>query len=185
MIAPFPNFVRRNDAPDVIFALRNVRRRLIFPAIWRDSANTKAVAEEIHAQVGGDIFHVTTVKTYPEDYRQTTEVAKVEQNNNERPALNVYVENMDEYDTLFVGFPDWWGSMPMAMFTFLEHYDLSGKTVVPFLTHGGGGVQRCEQDIAKVCSSSTVLPALVLSASQGGSSKEQVSSWLRRINLAK
>lgn len=147
------------------------------------TGNTQALAEEIHRQVGGDIFEVVTVKVYPEDYHETTVVAKAEQENNERPELRAYVENMDQYDTIFVGFPNWWGSMPMGMYTFLERYDFTGKTIVPFLTHGGGGVQRCEQDINKVCSKATVKPALILSGSQGRNSQQQVSSWLQRINL--
>lgn len=158
------------------------RKLVVF---FSKTGNTQAVAEEIHSQVGGDIFQITTVKPYPEDYHKTTEVAKIELNNNERPALNAFVENMESYDTIFVGFPNWWGTMPMALLTFLEHYDLTGKTIVPFLTHGGGGVQRCEQDINKTCSKSTVLPALVLSGSQGRNSKTQVSDWLRRIGIVK
>lgn len=168
----------------MVYAQESSGRRTLV-VFFSKTGNTQALAEEVHRQVGGDIFQVTTVKDYPEDYRETTVIAKAEQEKNERPELRAYVEDMDQYDTIFVGFPNWWGSMPMGMYTFLERYDFTGKTIVPFLTHGGGGVQRCEQDIRRVCSKATVLPALVLSGSQGRNSRQPVSSWLSRINLAK
>lgn len=145
------------------------------------TGNTQALAEQIHSLVGGDIFQVVTVKKYPDEYRPTTEVARVELDNNERPELAAYVENMDSYNTIFIGFPNWWGTMPMAMYTFLEHYDLSGKTIVPFLTHGGGGLQRCEDDIRRVCANSTVTQPLVVNGSQARTAQSEVAAWLRSM----
>ena len=102
------------------------------------SGNTEALARMIGNETGADMFRVTTVTPYPEVYRETTELARAERDNNARPAINGRVENMADYDVVYIGVPNWWSTMPMPMFTFLEQYDLSGKTIVPFVTHGGG-----------------------------------------------
>ena len=107
------------------------------------SGNTEALARMIGNETGADMFRVTTVTPYPEVYRETTELARAERDNNARPAINGRVENMADYDVVYIGVPNWWSTMPMPMFTFLEQYDLSGKTIVPFVTHGGGGVANC------------------------------------------
>jgi flavodoxin len=86
----------------------------------------------IQKKTGGDLFHIETVTAYPKDYTETTEVAKDELRSKARPKLTGRVENMGAYDFIFPGYPNWWGTSPMAVFTFLESYDLSGKTIVPF-----------------------------------------------------
>lgn len=91
------------------------------------SGNTEALARMIGNETGADMFRVTTVTPYPEAYRETTEVARAERDNNARPAINGRVENMADYDVVYIGVPNWWSTMPMPMFTFLEQYDLSGK----------------------------------------------------------
>jgi flavodoxin len=94
--------------------------------------NTEVVAKMIRKRTGGDMFHIETVTAYPNDYTETTEVAKNELRTKARPKLTGQVENMGAYDVIFLGFPNWWGTPPMAVFTFLESYDFSGKTIVPF-----------------------------------------------------
>ena len=130
----------------------------ILIAFFSRTNNTKALAEHIQSLVGGDIFQVVTKNPYPEGYRATTRVARAELNNDERPELAATIspEDMEKYDVIFLGYPNWWGTMPMAMFTFLEQYDLSGKTIVPFCTHGGGGLGRCPSDIAKLSPNATI-----------------------------
>lgn len=90
------------------------------------------------------------VTVYPDEYNDLIEVAKQEQDNDERPQLAAALENMDGYQIIFIGFPNWWGTMPMAMFTFLESYDFAGKTVIPFCTHEGSALGRSERDIAEL-----------------------------------
>ena len=131
----------------------------ILIAFFSKTNNTKALAEQIQSLVGGDMFQVATKTPYPTGYRQTTRVARAELDNNERPELAATIspEDMGKYDVVFLGYPTWWGTMPMAMFTFLEQYDLSGKIIVPFCTHGGGGFGLGPSDIAKLSPNATIL----------------------------
>ena len=124
--------------------------------------NTEVVAEMIAGLTGGDLFEIDTVKPYSEDYTTCTQEARRELDNNARPELKSYPDSLDEYDTIFVGYPNWWGTMPMAMFTFLEHYDLSGKRIFPFCTNEGSGMGVSERDLKKVCKGATVGKGLAI-----------------------
>ena len=149
------------------------------------SGNTEALARMIGNETGADMFRVTTVTPYPEVYRETTELARAERDNNARPAINGRVENMADYDVVYIGVPNWWSTMPMPMFTFLEQYDLSGKIIVPFVTHGGGGVANCVSDLKKAVPGATVLDALVVSGGNAQNAQSDVSAWLKRLGLVK
>ncbi len=151
--------------------------------IFSKTGNTMALAEMIQAQVGGDMFQVRTAKPYPDEYSPTTEIARAELDNNARPELAEYLDSLDGYDTIFLGHPIWWGTMPMAMFTFLERYDFSGKTIVPFTTHGGGGASRSDADLRRTVPNATILPQLVVSGSSARNAGDQVTEWLRQNNL--
>ncbi len=143
--------------------------------------NTEVVAQMVQDATGGDIFRIEALDPYPEDYRETTEVAKEQQRTNARPKLTSRVENMDVYDIMFVGYPNWWGTMPMPEFTFLEEYDLSGKTIAPFCTHEGSGLGRSVAEIRALCRQSTVLDGLAIRGSDVQRAQEQVIEWLRRL----
>jgi flavodoxin len=120
--------------------------------------NTEVVANKIKKCLAdADLFKIETVKDYPDDYTDTTEVAKVELHRGTRPALKGEVADMAKYDTVILGYPNWWGTMPMAVFTFLESYDLIGKTIIPFCTHEGGGMGHSVNDVKRLCHGSTVL----------------------------
>lgn len=149
------------------------------------SGNTESLAKMISAETGADLFRVTNVNPYPAEYRETTEVARAERDNNARPPINGKIENMADYDVVFVGVPNWWSTMPMAMFTFLEQYDFSGKTIVPFVTHGGGGVANCVSDLKKTVPGVTVLDALVVSGGSAKNAQSDVNAWLQRVGLKK
>ena len=110
--------------------------------------NTEVVARMIQKATGSDSFRIEAVNPYPEDYDQTTDVAQEEPRANARPELTAHVEDMDACDVIFLGYPNWWGTMPMPMFTFLEEYDFARKTIIPFCTHEGSGMGRSEKDIA-------------------------------------
>ena len=105
-----------------------------------EKGNTHIVADMIAEETGGDLFEIATVNPYPDTYEECTEVAMQEQRENARPELTAQVENMEQYDTVYLGYPIWWGELPMAVYTFLESYDFSGKTIVPFCTHEGSGL---------------------------------------------
>jgi len=119
--------------------------------------NTEVVAKMIQKATGSDSFRIGAVNPYPEDYYQTTDVAQEEQRANARPELTAHVENMDAYDVIFLGYPNWWGTMPMPVFTFLEEYDFAGKTLIPFCTHEGSGMGHSEKDIVRICPQARLL----------------------------
>lgn len=129
----------------------------ILVAYYSYSGNTKDVAEEIHQKVGGDLFEIKTEGTYPEEYRPMTEQAKQEIQDGYRPKLTTAVADMAQYDIIFVGSPNWWGTITPQVSSFLESYDLSGKTIIPFVTHGGGGVQNTVRDLTAQCKDCKVL----------------------------
>ncbi len=145
--------------------------------------NTEVVAKMIQKITGGDLFHIETVTAYPKDYTETTEVARNELRTKARPKLTSRVENMGAYDVIFLGFPNWWGTPPMAVFTFLESYDLSGKTIVPFCTHEGSGMGRSEKDIAKACPKATVLTGIAIHGTSAGSAGPDVSGWIDGLKM--
>ena len=143
--------------------------------------NTEIVAKMIRKKTGGDLFQIDTVSAYPKDYTETTEVAKSELRSKARPKLTGQVENMATYDVIFLGYPNWWGTPPMAVFTFLESYDFSGKTIVPFCTHEGSGMGHSEEDIAKACPKTTILEGLAIHGSQSSFADAEVSSWIDKL----
>ncbi len=145
--------------------------------------NTEAVAKMIQGKTGGDMFHIETVAAYPKDYTETTEVAKNELRSKARPKLIGRVENMESYDVIFLGYPNWWGTPPMAVFSFLESYDLSGKTIIPFCTHEGSGMGHSEQDIAKVCPKSTVIKGIAIHGTNASSAEPEVSKWIDKLSI--
>ena len=143
--------------------------------------NTEVAAKMIQRVTGGDIFHIETLKNYPKEYNETTDVAKKELNNNARPELTNHVKDMSSYDVIFVGYPNWWGTMPMAVFTFLEEYDLSGKTIIPFCTHEGSGLGHSESDIKKLCPSANVLKGLAIRGSKVKVAEKDISHWIENL----
>lgn len=145
--------------------------------------NTEVVTKMIHEITEGDIFRIDTVNSYPEDYMETTEVAQKELRDDARPELSSHVENMDSYNVIFLGYPNWWGTMPMAVFTFLEEYDFSGKTIVPFCTHEGSGLGNSEKDIAKLCPQSTIQDSIAVRGGDVENARNDIAKWLRKISL--
>ena len=145
--------------------------------------NTEVVAKMIQKKMGGDLFPIESVTAYPKDYTETTDVTRNELRAKARPKLTGRVENMKAYDAIFLGYPNWWGTMTMPVYTFLECYDFSGKTIVPFCTHEGSGMGRSEKDIAKACPKSTVLEGLAIHGTSASSAESKVSSWVDRLTI--
>ena len=142
--------------------------------------NTEVIAKKIQGFIGGDLFEIKTIKQYPLDYTETTEVAKVELRNNARPELTDKVKNMDNYDVIYLGYPNWWGTFPMAVCTFLESYDFTGKTIFPFCTHEGSGLGRSERDIKKLCPDANLLPGLDILGRSVANADNVLQSWLKK-----
>jgi len=145
--------------------------------------NTAVIANMVEEAIGGDLFQIITVDPYPKDYRETTDVARVELDEDARPELSTHVENMDAYDIVVLGYPNWWGTVPMAVYTFLEEYDFSGKTIVPYCTHQGSGLGRSATDIKTLCPDSTILDGLAVSGSRVSNAQSDVNKWLSDLGL--
>lgn len=143
--------------------------------------NTKIVAEMIADFTGGDLFEVDTVKSYAADYHTCIDEAKKELREGARPELKKYLDSLDGYDTIFVGYPNWWGTMPMAMFAFLEHYDFSGKRILPFCTNEGSGMGGSERDLQKVCKGAKIENGLSIHGAEAANSRGKVESWVRKM----
>jgi flavodoxin len=147
--------------------------------------NTEVAARIIQKLTGSDSFKIDTVKAYPEGYDETTRVAQQEQRQKARPEITGRVGNMDDYDVVFLGYPNWWGTMPMPVFTFLEAYDFSGKTIVPFCTHGGSGLGHSESDIKKLCPTAKVAEGLAIQGETVQKSGAVISAWLQKAGVLK
>lgn len=147
--------------------------------------NTEVVAGKIQKLTGGDIFYIETVRPYPEDYHETTQIAKQEQNKNARPPIKGKVENMHDYDIIYLGYPNWWGTMPMAVMTFLESYDFTGKTIIPFCTHEGSALGHSVQDIKTACPNSVVKNGLAIRGSNVNNSDSQITEWIKNMKTNK
>lgn len=161
--------------------MNNGKKILVAYFSW--SGNTKAVAEEIHKLVGGDIVEIVPATPYSETYSVTLAKAKAEQAANARPAISTKIADFDKYDVVFLGYPNWWGSFPMPVATFVETYKLDGKTVAPFFTHGGGGEQRCLSDLQKLAPNAKFTQDLVLSGSSAKNAQGQIKSWLDSLQF--
>lgn len=146
-----------------------------------NKGNTEVVSEMIQKAVGGDLFEVETIKTYSTGYTACTEEAKAELRAKERVAVKNFKDKLEDYDIIFVGYPNWWGTMPMVMFTFLEHYDLSGKKIVPFCTHEGSGMGESERDLEIICAGATVMPGLSIRGSEAAQSENKIAAWAKKM----
>ena len=146
-----------------------------------EKGNTERVAEFIQEAVGGDLFELETVRTYDASYMTCIEEAKEELRAKARPALKALPESLDAYDTIYLGYPNWWGTCPMCVFTFLESFDFSGKRIIPFCTNEGSGLGHSERDIAKVCPGAKVAQGLSVTGNQAAQSKARVTSWAKQF----
>ncbi len=147
------------------------------------SGNTRRLAEQIHGRVGGDMVELKTVTPYPQDYDTVVDMARKEQRSNARPQIATEISNLDEYGTVFIGFPNWWGTMPMPFFTFLEKYNLGERNVVPFCTHGGSRLGRSESDLKKLCPQARILKGFEVRGSQVSGAQKEVDAWLKDLGF--
>ncbi|MCE1197228.1 NAD(P)H-dependent oxidoreductase [bacterium] len=142
------------------------------------TGNTEVAAGMIEDVAGGDLFKIDPVRAYPDDYMRTTEIAKKELKENARPALKESLANIDDYDTVILGYPNWWGTMPMVVRTFLESKDFSGKTILPFCTHEGSGMGHSESDIKRLCPGAAVLSGLSILGGNVRRAEGDIARWL-------
>ncbi len=155
----------------------------ILVAYFSHSGNTRVIANQIRESVGGDFFEIVAVDPYPGDYDAVVEQARKELREEYRPKLKTKVENMESYNVVFVGYPIWWGTIPMPVATFLSEYDFSGKTIVPFCTHEGSRLGRSVTDIKELCPQSTILDGLAVRGRDVKNAQNEISEWLPELEL--
>ena len=145
-----------------------------------EKGNTELVAEYIRDAVGADLFEIETVKEYPDDYMECTEVAKQEQRDNARPKLKAYLHDIKEYDNIVIAGPCWWGTYPCAVFAQLEKLHFRGKHVFPVMTHEGSGEANSRSDLKKFCTGAKVEKAFAIRGSSVPDMADKVAAWAKK-----
>lgn len=152
-------------------------------AFFSWGGNTRGIANEIQSQTGADIFEIELVNPYSSSYNTVLNEAQRDQNIQARPEIKNKVENMEQYDTVILGYPNWWASIPMPIASFLEEYDFTGKTIIPFCSHGGGRFGQSLTAIAKLAPNAAMGEALSIHYSGGSSLSDDVAAWLKTNKL--
>lgn len=148
--------------------------------------NTQYMAMVIQENTGADLFRIEPETAYPTDHETLVEQAQKEQNDSARPALANQLDNLDSYDTVFIGYPNWWGDMPMILYTFFESYDFTGKTIVPFNTHGGSGFSGTIGAIQKLEPDASVQEnGLSISRNDIQHAEQDIIAWLAELGVQK
>jgi len=176
-----------DNAPAVMLtAKENVKpekAEKILIAYFSWSGNTRDIANNINSRIDADIVELTPVDPYSDDYNTVLMEAQEDQHRQARPKLNEHIDNMEQYDTILLGYPNWWASIPMPIATFLESYDLSGKTIIPFCSHGGGRFGQSLTAIAKLAPDSTIGEGLSVHYSGDSTLDDEISEWLSQNGI--
>lgn len=142
--------------------------------------NMKYMAMTIQEAIGGELFRIETTEEYPLEHETLVNQAKEEQNEDARPELATHIENVEQYNIIFLGYPNWWGDMPQPLYTFLEEYDFSGKTIIPFNSHGGSGFSNTIEEIKKLQPNATVKDdGLSISRNDVADSEQEITDWAK------
>ena len=151
----------------------------ILTAFYSHSGITKKAAEHINTIVGGEIYEIKEQDPYPRNYNAVVEQAKQEIAKCYQPCLKGSLPNISEYDVIFVGSPNWWSTIAPPLSTFLSSADFTGKTIIPFITHGGGGLNRTVNDIKKLSQGANVLSGF------DANNADRISAWLKTLDIIK
>ena len=151
----------------------------ILVAYFSWGGNTRGIAQEIAKQTGADIFEIEPKVPYSTNYNTVLKQAQEDQHKNARPELNATVKNFSQYDTIILGYPNWWASIPMPVATFLESYDFAGKTIMPFCSHGGGRFGQSISAITKLAGDAKIMQGLSVHYSGGSTLKSDIAKWLK------
>lgn len=142
--------------------------------------NMQYMAMTIQEAIGGELFRIETTEEYPLEHETLVNQAKEEQNEDARPELATHIENVEQYNIIFLGYPNWWGDMPQPLYTFLEEYDFSGKTIIPFNSHGGSGFSNTIEEIKKLQPNATVKDdGLSISRNDVAESEQEIADWVK------
>lgn len=153
----------------------------VLVAYFSHSGNTREIAQQISQASGGALFEIVPINPYPENYQDLTAVAKKEIQDGIKPKLQANVENIGEYDVIFIGSPCWWGTIAAPVASFLAANNFSGKKVIPFMTHGGSGLGHSESDIKKLVSDAHLVSGEAFWGSRVKNAREDVNNWVERL----
>ena len=170
------NIELSDDVEAVSSASLNPRNGII-------EGNTKLVADMIQSEIGGDVFSIQVAEPYPSEYRENVNQAEDEQDSDARPELKTHIDNFDEYDTIFIGYPIWWSTIPMPVYSFLEEYDFSGKTVIPFSTHKGSGMGSSVRDVKNALPNANVLDGFTIEGDNAINALDEVKNAINDMNF--
>lgn len=143
--------------------------------------NTEVVAKMIQRFTGAELFQIELLQEYSRDYNECIAQAQADQRRDARPELKKYPQGMEQYDTIYLGYPNYWSTMPMAVFTFLEHCDLTGKRICPFCTHEGSGMGSSEADIRRICPGAVVEKGLAIRGGSVERAEPEIEKWLHSL----
>ncbi len=160
------------------------KSKRILVAYFSHTGNTREIANQIHDRVGGELFEIASVEPYPAKYDDVVKQAAKEQKDAARPKLKNKLEDPQSYDVIFVGYPNWWDSFPMPVATFLTENDFSGKTLIPFCTHGGSRMGHSVTDMAKLCPKSKMLEGLAIQGRSVKNANKDVADWLKKLGFS-
>ena len=146
-----------------------------------DIGNTEVAAGFLQKLIGAELFKLEPMQEYSKDYNECIAQAQADQRRGARPELKTYPENLTQYDTIYLGYPNYWGTMPMAVFTFLEHFDFTGKKIFPFCTHEGSGMGNSEADIRRLCPGAQIGKGLALKGGSVNYAQPEITKWLEEI----
>ena len=173
LFAASPAFAATGEAPRVLIVY------------YSFSGNTRALASLLQQRTGGDLVELEPVTPYPAEYRAVTEQAKRELESGFKPPLKTRIDNLAAYDVVLVGSPCWWGTIATPVITFLSENDLAGKTVAPFMTHGGSGLGRSVAHIRELCPRATVREGLAVNGGRAASAGKEADAWLAGLGLGR
>ena len=169
------------SAQDSMTKGADMENKKILIAYYSYSGNTKTVAEKIQKQTGGDLFRIETVNSYPSGYNEVVEQAKKEKQEDYHPPLKAKVDNIGQYDIVFLGTPVWWYTMAPAVKTFIKENNMSNKTVIPFCTHGGGGASSTFVDMQKLIPYASFKKGLVIYDNGGNTVDAEIKKWIEQV----
>ncbi len=146
--------------------------------------NVETMAQMIALVTDGDLFSIQTVQKYPVNYDELIDLGGEEKSQNARPELATHVDNIEQYDVIFLGYPNWWYDMPMALYSFLEEYDLSGKTIIPFAASAGSGFSGTISSIQETQPNAEVVEdGLHIPMGEAASGREQIEEWISSLEI--
>lgn len=148
------------------------------------TGNTGLIAHYIQNAAGGELFSIQTAEKYAPDYDSVVQQGQAEKNENRKPKIATHIEDLDSYDTVFIGFPNWWYGMPMVMYSFFDEYDFSGKTIVPFCTSGGSAFSDAIDEMKQLEPDAVLLDGLHIDASSAAGAESTVKEWVSKLGLS-